>query len=237
MKSLTINLMFWTDAVPNSTRERNVKYTTNELKNLCEYLSTRNIACDYRVYDYSPSQIVEGSIHVPYPSTAFKKSEKINNILKETNSDLFAIMDSDCFVCKEDYETLGDILEQASVNSCITFDVLDFTEPDTQLIVNDNVNPFSLHNNVSARFEGRAGGLGALFITNTDNLKFYNGFNEKFTTWGGEDGEIYDKIYRDGNIQKIPCNNKTVRLYHLSHFSDRENINYFNTEEYIRNNY
>lgn len=237
MKSLTINLMFWTDGIQNSTRERNVKYTTAELKYLCEYLCSRNIDCRYNIYDYSPTKLVDESIHIPYPQSAYKRSEKINKILNNTKTDLFAIIDSDCFVYRKDYETLANIIKQADLQSCITFDVLDFTEPDTQQIVNSGADPFTFNDRTNGRFHGRAGGLGAFFIVNTNSLKFHGGFNEKFTTWGGEDGEIYDKIYRDGYIQKIPCNNTTVKLYHLSHFSDRENVNYFDYNEYLRNNF
>ena len=237
MKTLSINLVFWTDGVENSTRDRNAKYSAKELKNLSDYLQGRGIDCTYQIFDYSPAQIIEDSTHIPYPVSVFKKSEKINNVLNDCHTDLFAVMDSDCFVCREDYEKLADILLSVDNNCCITFDVLDFTEEDTQKIIYGDVSPSDLAKNVSSRFPGRAGGLGAFYITNTQNLKDHKGFNLNYTAWGGEDGEIYDKIYRDGSIQKIPCNNEMIKLYHLSHFSDRENINYFNREEYIKNNY
>jgi hypothetical protein len=234
MKTLDINMLFWTDNLSNSTRERNIKYTIPQLKELTSFLSNY-IICHYNVYDYSPSKIVDDSVHIPYPSSVYKRSEKINNILSNTISDLFSIIDSDCFICKEDYPKLAELLVQSNDNSCITFDVLDFSNEDTDKIVYENANPLQFE--VSSRFENRAGGLGAFFITNTSNLKSYGGFNLKFTTWGGEDGEIYDKIYRDGSIKKIPCNRDVIRLFHLSHVSDRENINYFNKEEYVRNNF
>lgn len=237
MISLDINMLFWTDDVLNSTRERNAKFSVKELKNLCEYLLLCGINCTYKVYDYSKSQILEDSIHIPYPSTAFKKSEKINNILKLSNSELFSIMDSDCFVCKEDYELLAEIIKQMHVSSCVTFDVLDFCEKDTEEIINNNINPLSLIKNTCARFPNRAGGLGAFFITDTNDLKLRGGFNEKFTTWGGEDGEIYNKIHQDKNVKKFIIKNDLIRLFHLNHFSDRDNINYFNRAEYICNNF
>lgn len=234
MKTLDINLMFWTDNLPNSTRERNVGYAIKELKNLVSFLS-QHIDCKYKVYDYSPEKLIQESIHIPYGPSVYKRSEKINNILSQTTSDLFSIIDSDCFICREDYSKLDEILVNSSIDSCITFDVLDFSNEDTDKIVYDNADPMQFE--VSSRFPGRAGGLGAFFITNTNNLKNHGGFNLKFNCWGGEDGEIYDKIYRDGSIQKVPCNRQTIRLYHLSHVSDRGNINYFNPEEYIKNNY
>lgn len=226
--------MFWTDNLPNSTRERNVSYAINELKNLVSFLS-QHIDCKYKVYDYSPEKFIQESIHIPYGASVYKRSEKINNILSQTTSDLFSIIDSDCFVCREDYNKLAEILVNSSVESCITFDVLDFSAEDTDKIVYKNADPNQFV--VSSRFPGRAGGLGAFFITNTNNLKKNGGFNEKFTTWGGEDGEIYHKINMDESIKKIACNKEIIRLFHLSHISERDNINYFNREEYTKNNF
>jgi hypothetical protein len=103
---------------------------------------------------------------------------------------------------------------------------------------NESVDLNNLSNDeFNSRFPGRAGGLGAFFIASTEELKMLGGFNTKYTTWGGEDGEIYDKIDRTGTIKKIPLKYTDIRLFHLNHFSDRENIRYFNREEYIRNNF
>lgn len=226
--------MFWTDNLPNSTRERNVSYAINELKNLVLFLS-KYIDCEYKVYDYSPKKFIQESIHIPYGPSVYKRSEKINNILNQTTSNLFSIIDSDCFICREDYSKLADLLVNSDVDSCITFDVLNLSNADTDKIVYENADPMQFE--VSSRFPGRAGGLGAFFIINTNNLKKHGGFNLKFNCWGGEDGEIYDKVHRDDSIQKIQCTKNVIRLYHLSHVSDRDNINYFNEQEYMRNNY
>jgi len=234
MLSLDINLMFWTDALVNSTRERNVKYAINELKHLSNYLNSK-IKCNINLIDYSETKIIGEAVHIPYPSTVYKRAEKINNILSNCNADMLSIIDSDCFICREDYDKLLDTIVTSGKESCITFDVLDFSEADTNKIVYENADPKSFE--VSSRFPGRAGMLGAFFITDTDNLKKHGGFNTKFTCWGGEDGEIYDKIYRDGTIKKIPVNRNQIRLFHLSHFSDRSNINYFNHDEYVKNNF
>ena len=181
------------------------------------------------------SKTVEDCIHVPYPPAVFKKSEKINYILEQCKSEMFSVIDSDCFVNNNDYEKLAKIITENNCNNCYTFDVLDFSEADTRKIIYENSNPTEFE--VNSRFPGRAGGLGAFFITNTENLRKHNGFNTKFTTWGGEDGEIYDRIDRDGSIKKISIKNDSIKLFHLSHVSDRENINYFNHDEYVRNNY
>jgi len=232
--TLELNMVFWTDCQPDSTRERNVKYTAKELIKLSNFLNN-HLKCSVNVYDFSYNKVVDGGIHIPYTPTEFKKSEKINTILDRCQSEMFAVMDSDCFVNTNDYEKLAQTIHEHGKDSCYTFDVLDFTEVDTRNIVIENATPSNFQ--VTSRFPGRAGGLGAFYITNTENLRKHNGFNTKYTTWGGEDGEIYDRIDRDGSIKKVSIKNDNIKLFHLSHFSDRENINYFNHDEYVRNNY
>jgi hypothetical protein len=234
MRTLDINMVFWTDGLQNSTRVKNVLYTIEEAKRLTNFLS-KEINCNFKVFDYSETRVISDSIHIPYPKGVFKKSEKINHILSNCSSEMFSIIDSDCFVNNNDYEKLLKLVLDNWLNSCITFDVLDFSVEGTNKILNEKHNPNLL--NTTSRFPGRAGGLGAFFITNTENLKKHGGFDTKFTTWGGEDGFIYDQIDRDGAIKKIPVKNDFIKLYHLWHFSDRENINYFNSDEYIKNNY
>ena len=229
-------MMFWTDGHPNSTRERNIKYAAKKLKELVAYLNISNkIKCNYHIYDYSPSKIIEHSIHIPYPLAAYKRSEKVNNILKTSTADLFSIIDSDCFIQEKYYDILISKIEQHGINSCFTFDVIDLDPNQTEEVATTDI--IADHFIANSRFPNRAGGLGGFFITNTDNLKLHGGFNEKFTTWGGEDGEIYDKIWRDEKIKKIQIKNDTIKLFHLNHFSDRDNINYFNRAEYICNNF
>jgi hypothetical protein len=236
MKTLDINMMFWTDGLSNSTRERNVKYSFKKLKELCSYInSTQKIKCNYNLYDYSPTQLIEESIHIPYPLAVYKRSEKINNILHNTTADLFSVIDSDCFIEFSDYDKLISKIEENGINSCITFDVIDFDSDQTTKIINNESSPEVFI--AGSRFPGRAGMLGAFFITNTLNIKKHGGFNTKFTTWGGEDGEIYDKIWSDNDIKKVQIKRDDIKLFHLSHISDRENINYFNHEEYVRNNF
>lgn len=232
--TLSLNMMFWTDGKENSTRERNANYAIKELDNLCNFLNTY-IKVNYNIWDYSPTSILDQSIHIPYPLAVYKRSEKINKILSQTNTDLFSIIDSDCFLYKEDYIKLADLIILNGVESCYTFDVNDLNEEDSTHVINQTKQIEECI--TSNRFPGRAGGFGAFFICNTNILKDMGGFDEKFTTWGGEDGEIYNRIYYNGNIKKVPSKTEQIKLYHLSHFCDRENINYFNREEYIRNNY
>ena len=236
MITLEINMMFWTDCLKNSTRERNVRYAAKKLEELSTYLnSTQKIKCYTNIYDYSPDRIIEESIHIPYPPSVYKRSEKINNILANSSADMFSIIDSDCFIESSYYDSLINLIEENGINSCLTFDVLDLDPATTTEIINTGVSAEQYTTN--SRFPGRAGMLGAFFITNTLNLKKHSGFNTKFTTWGGEDGEIYDKIWRDNEIKKVQIKKDIIKLFHLNHITDRENINYFNNEEYVRLNF
>ena len=236
MKTLDINMMFWTDGHLNSTRERNVKYAAKKLRDLANYLNTSNkIKCTYNIYDYSPSKLIEDSIHIPYLPSVYKRSEKINNILKTSTADLFSIIESDCFIQEKYYDTLISVIEEHGIDSCFTFDVIDLEPHQTEEVANTDITADNFI--ASSRFPDRAGMLGALFITNTANLIKHGGFNTKFNTWGGEDGEIYGKIWEDNSIKKIQIKNDIIKLYHLHHICDRENINYFNYDEYVKNNY
>jgi len=234
MLSISINLLFWNDCLPNSSRLRNVRYVINKLNDLNLVLKEK-LESEINIIDYSSNQILEGSKHIPYPDGIYKRSEKINNLLYGCDKDLFGIIDADCFLKKNHYEVFRDMLLKNGKDCCYTLDVCDFSEADTEKILFNSADPNTLP--YTNRFPGRAGGLGAFFITDTDNLKKHNGFDEKFTTWGGEDGEIYGKIYQDNEIKKIPLTNDQITLYHLNHFSNREDIRYFDRDEYIRNNY
>ena len=234
MISISINLLFWDDCLPNSSRLRNVGYVINKLNHLNLFLNEK-LDSEINIIDYSKNQILEGSRHIPYPDGIYKRSEKINNLLYECNKDLFGVIDADCFFKESHYEVFRDMILNNGKDCCYTHDVCDFSEVDTEKILYNSSDPNTLP--YTNRFPGRAGGLGAFFITDTDNLKKHHGFDEKFTTWGGEDGEIYDKINQDSKIKKIVSTNDKITLYHLNHFSNRSDIRYFNNDEYIRNNF
>lgn len=232
-KTLSINLMFWTDLLNNSLRERNVFYIINETKKLSNFLSDY-IDVTFNIFDYSPTAFLKEGFHIPYEPKAYERSKKINDILKNTNTDYFSIIDSDVFIYNQDYKKLGEELSSSETNNCFTFDVYDTNLEQSNKIIYENADPTTFE--CKSRFPGIAGGLGAFFITNTENLKKNGGFNEKFKTWGGEDGEIYEKIWKDNSIIKRRINNKIIRLYHLCHQRDLTCIKYFNEVEYKKNN-
>lgn len=233
MLSLSINLMFWSDCLPNSTRERNVYYAVDKLNELNAILK-KSIDSEINIIDYSKTQVLKDSRHIPYPDSVYKRSEKINNLLKECDKDLFGVIDADCFIKEDHYEKLRDLILTNGAKSCFTFDTCDFSAEDTAKILFENANPDSLPH--SSRFPGRAGGFGGFFIVNAETLRQHNGFDEKFKTWGGEDGEVYDRVFYDNTVKNVSILSNEITVYHLNHFCDSENINYFNRQEYMKNN-
>ena len=83
MFSLSLNMKFWDDGQPDSTRIRNVKFSWNELKKLSSYLNANGITTEASLYDFSPEQIISDAIHISYPLGVYKKAEKTNIILKD----------------------------------------------------------------------------------------------------------------------------------------------------------
>ena len=104
MFSLSLNMKFWDDGQPDSTRIRNVNYSWDQLKKLTKFLKDNGLIADCFLYDFSPSKIIDESIHIPYSLGEYKKAEKTNIILKErTNYDFFMMVDCDAFFNEDDY--------------------------------------------------------------------------------------------------------------------------------------
>ena len=99
MYSLSINMKFWDDGQPESTRIRNVKFSWEKLKKFTSFLIKNGIDAKCTLYDFSPEQIILDSNHIPYPIGVYKKAEKTNIILKEQKEyDFFMMVDCDAFL-------------------------------------------------------------------------------------------------------------------------------------------
>jgi CRISPR/Cas system CMR-associated protein Cmr3 (group 5 of RAMP superfamily) len=64
MNSISLNMKFWDDGQPDSTRIRNVSFSWKELKKLTSYLNSNGIVAVSSLYDFSPEQIIPDSIHI-----------------------------------------------------------------------------------------------------------------------------------------------------------------------------
>jgi predicted glycosyltransferase involved in capsule biosynthesis len=63
------------------------------------------------------------------------------------------------------------------------------------------------------------GGLGGVYICDTKLLIDLGGFNEKYTGWGGEDGDMLGRIWYSEIHHKFRPTNHFAP-YHLPHYYD-----------------
>lgn len=226
-------MLFWTDGHTNSTRERNVKLTWPYLKRMVKYLNTQNIPTTATLYDYSPEKIVDDAVHIVYPLGTYKRAEKINKIIHELPvNDYVCIVDSDMFIHHSQWNTLERLTYHMrdDIGYFFNWAKLD-SVPDCQNL--DNISLECPH--TLAFIKGYTGGFGGIYLTSVHSIKAAGGYSEKFTTWGGEDGDLMDRWYY--KFTKIGITEEELLPFHLPHFTDSENILYFNREEYVRNNF
>jgi len=233
MFSLSINMKFWDDGQSNSTRIRNVKYSWEELKLFTSYLKKEGLNVDCFLYDFSPEKIIDDSIHIPYPLGEYKKAEKTNIILNRSSTyDFFMMVDCDAFFHKDDYLKFLELFRSLKENNVVTFDLAK---------LNDNVSDYLIDgefhiekadwsyaysgNRSNGPLHQYIGGLGGVYICYTHLLNKLGGFDEKFVGWGGEDGEIMDRIYTNGYSDKIKPT-RHFAPFHLPHYCDWGNIKY-----------
>jgi len=239
-KSISINMKFWDDGHPDATRIRNVNFAYKKLKNMSTFLSENGVIVNTTLYDFSPEQIISESKHISYPLGVYKKAEKTNLILKEQfNYNFFMMMDCDAFFSEIDYEKLLNIINNLEKNDVITFDlakldnnVSDYVINDEFIVSNANWSYAYSGNKENGPLNGYSGGLGGVYICDTELLQSLGGFNEEYVGWGGEDGDMLDRIYTSGIPFKMKPT-KDFAPFHLPHFSDWGNINYnkrFNNE-------
>lgn len=228
-------MAFWTDGKENSTRVRNVKLTWNHLKAMVSYLQEKNIACSANIFDYSPEKIIEEAVHIPYPLSVYKRAEKLNDIIEIYSDDEYiALMDCDVFIHRTQWNNVLELSTNIQYNTAYFFNwakinhTVNFSSLDD---INFNA-PYNL-----AFTKGYAGGFGAFSIAPVGPIKEVGKYDTKFTTWGGEDGDLMDRYTRCNKFLYKNIAEDFILPIHLPHEEDRENILYFNRDEYIRNNF
>jgi hypothetical protein len=232
---ILLTTKFWTDGMENSTRLRNVLYCHPKMVELTNFLKSNNIDCEFKLYDFSPTQIVENSVHRPYPLGEYKKAEKTNLILKENkNFDYMFMFDSDEFFIESDYPKILDILKNLEKRKIITFDAAKLEQSSVDKIVSgeefsffdeDWAFAYSGKKSNGPLFAGLSGGLGGVFICDMDLINENGGFDESFIGWGGEDGDMLSRIYYSGKpYEMIP--QRDFFPFHLPHFCDWTNEKY-----------
>lgn len=233
MNSISLNMKFWDDGQPDSTRIRNVNFSWRELKKLSDYLNVNGINSEASLYDFSPEQIIPDSIHISYPLGVYKKAEKTNIILKDKKDyDFFMVIDCDAFFHEKDYQTLLELIKSLEKGDVCTFDlakldsnVSDYIINDTFIVENSDWSYAYSGHRENGPLRHHTGGLGGVYISDTQLLISLGGFDEKYVGWGGEDGDMMGRIYYSEIKHKIkPTNN--FAPFHLPHFSDWGNKDY-----------
>jgi len=233
MNSISLNMKFLDDGHPDSTRIRNVKFSWNELKKLTNYLKNNGINAESTLYDFSPEQIITDSVHIPYPLGVYKKAEKTNIILKDKKKyDFFMMIDCDAFFYEQDYETLLNLIKGLNKGDVCTFDlaklednVSDYIVDDTFIISKANWSYAYSGARENGPLRHHTGGLGGVYLSDTELLLSLGGFDEKYEGWGGEDGDMMGRIYYTDIPHSIKPTN-TFAPFHLPHFSDWSNKHY-----------
>lgn len=228
-------MKFWTDGREDDTRLRNVLFTWPYLKNMVEYLNSIGIESSAQLFDYSPEKLIDDAVHIPYPLSAYRRSEKINNILANlVDEDYVSIVDSDVFIHRTQWDALGALIKNMTYNDGYFFNLGKLFDFNPNVIEAIKLDTHPLPNVHYAYIQDQVGGFGAFFLSSVGSIKECGGFDEKYTTWGGEDGEMMDRWNR--KFIRNCVRYEQILPLHLPHFEDRENILYFNYEEYVRNN-
>jgi predicted glycosyltransferase involved in capsule biosynthesis len=233
MKKFLFSMIFWHDGRDNSTRLSNVNYCWPQMKKLISFLNENQINCDAKLYDFSEEKVIEDSISVPYPLSVYKRAEKMNLVIKDNlNYDFIVMFDCDMFFSSQDYDKVLDVFKSVEYRTLTTFDAAKLHTVDYDSL-DDNFDPYKLDwsyaysgsKDLGPLAHGMIGGLGGIYICDINLIKESGFFNEKFVTWGGEDGDMLDKIYYLSAEKKI---NPTRHFspFHLPHFSDWSNPNY-----------
>lgn len=236
IRSISMNMKFWHDGQDDSTRLRNVKFCWPKLKELAIFLSSETeIITDSFLFDFSPEQIIEDSIHIPYPLGTYKISEKTNLMMKQQASyDMFMMVDSDAFFDQADYILLKNLWNEMTDKDVITFDLAKIS--DIQRCIKDNgsfdrsdaVWSYAYSGDMSnGPLKGYYGGLGGVYIINPKTALSLGGFDEKYVGWGGEDGDMFGRLMYSGQGLQIKPQN-SFAPFHLPHFCDFSNPLYSN---------
>lgn len=221
-------MLTWHDGFENSKRVRNTEFTWVKLKELCNKLKLVGYNCSSELFDFSPEKIFQDSTHIPYPLTVYKRSEKLNIIIKKYKDyDYIMVFDCDAFFLNEDFEILiTDVFEKLKESTIITFDMAKLNEEDSIKAIADGTidknttdwwYAYSGKKEKGPLADGNNGGLGCIFVAPTKLLLDLNGFDETYTTWGGEDGEFLGRIYNS----KLPFEHYPIRSFypiHLNHY-------------------
>lgn len=227
MYSISLNMKFWDDGQPDSTRIRNVKYSWEELKKLNHFLNENGVKSVCNLYDFSEVKLMDESKHISYPLGVYKKAEKTNIILNEQKEyDFFMMVDCDAFFYKNDYERFLNLLKELNRGDVVTFDLAKLEDKVNEYIIEGEFYPENADwsyaysgNKSNGPLNGYIGGLGGVYLCDTNLLIDLGGFDESYVGWGAEDGDMLGRIW-SSSIQHEFKPTRDFAPFHLPHFTD-----------------
>lgn len=224
-KHWSINTIFWVDGTKNEDRKRNANFSIPKNLELVDFLKQNDCNVTYNIFDFSLKKTLDNAAHIPFQTCEYKRSEKINIVLKNDNSDFFSIIDADCFFDEADYPKILELYNSLDSNNTYTFD---WKKVNSAEHFDFNNRLFKRKDDWSyAMGHGLNGGLGAFFVVSTLKLKEIGGFDETIKTWGEEDGVALEKILKISTRIR----NYDLSPYHIPHFTDWSNPLYFNNNK------
>jgi len=232
-------MLFWDNGDP--VRLENTKFCWIKAKELVSFLISKDIPSKAYLFDFSSNKNIDDSIHIPLNEQYYQRSKKINFALNhpENNSDVFAIIDSDCYFHKSYFDEFKeDILLSHNQNAVLTYQLIDIPLDKRYQFIDFNLNQEKYEDvesniqqqNFIYRHSAGFGTMGGFFICGTKALKEVGGFNEGFLTWGAEDDEALMRIknkqawftkHNKGPIHLGHSKNLNDPFYHIPVYSDK----------------
>lgn len=232
-------MLFWDNGDP--IRLENTKFCWYKAKELVSYLNKNSIPSKCNLFDFSSNKNIEDSIHIPINEQYYQRSKKINFALnhQDNDSDVFAIIDSDCYFHKSYFDEFKeDVFASYKDNAVLTYQLIDiplekryqFIDFNLNLEKFEDVESNIIKQNFVYRHSAGFGTMGGFFICGTKALKEVGGFNEDFLTWGAEDDEALMRIKNKqawytkrnkGPIHLGHAKNLNDPYYHIPVYSDK----------------
>lgn len=205
---------FWSNN--NHERLRNVKFSSEKINDLVDFLYEKGVDCNFTLFDFSEKKQIEDSVHFPYDPKSYDRSKKMNICIKylieKENPEFICQFDSDIFVDEKNYQKFFDLIQNATRDEFYIAQVFDISEMSLPFI---NFSTFKVDTSKLMYTVRNITGLGAVFLTKTSNIKDIGGFDERFTVWGGEDDDLADRLLKTNKKRKF----FNFNFYHLPHKS------------------
>jgi hypothetical protein len=205
----------------NESRLNNLRFVSNNLDNLVNYLKNKNIDIDYEIYNFSIEPIIGFNkiTHIPFGKEGeFRKAEKLNICISKTKEDIFIGWDADIVIKNSDFEYFYNVLKDFKINNYYNSFNVKAIDTTQEFVDYNTFNTETLEELNGHLYHTDTLSLGGLFVIPTEYIKLDGGYNEKITHRGEEDGELHDRLWQKFKINREPI--YTFYGYHLPHIYD-----------------